>query len=310
MTTGIKIHIIAGATASGKSGLALCIADRLAKKNRNSVIINADSQQIYSDLRILSARPSPEEENRVPHKLYGFLPASESCSAGKWLRFARMEIDWALGQGIQPLIVGGTGLYIKALMEGIADIPEIDPAVRIQATNDYEYMGKDAFAERLRAVDPGFFERLSVYDRQRLLRAYEVWLGTGRSLSWWQAQEVTPAYARDNIRLWQTTLPREILYRQCDERFLTMIEQGAINEVKHLQSLQLPEDMPSMKSVGVKELSAYLRGELSLAEAIEKAQQATRNYAKRQLTWFKNQLTPDMLIEMDKPVTIEPLWFG
>jgi tRNA dimethylallyltransferase len=183
-------------------------------------------------LRILTARPTEEEEARAPHRLYGTMSGSEPCSAGTWLRYAKMEIDWALSQNMTPIVTGGTGFYIRALMEGIAEVPEIDAAVRAQAASDYEAMGKDAFAERLRAVDPEFFTRLKVYDKQRLIRAYEVWLGTGKSLSWWQKQGATPPYARERFEVMKVELPREELYRRCDARFLKMIEQGAVEEVR------------------------------------------------------------------------------
>jgi tRNA dimethylallyltransferase len=280
-----NIKVIAGATASGKSAAALS----LAQKN-NSVIINADSQQVYSDLRILTARPTPEDEGRVPHKLYGIMAADESCSAGKWLRLSRMEIDWARAQGTTPIIVGGTGLYIKALTSGIAEIPDIEESVRAQAESDYAAMGKDAFSERLRAVDPEFFERLKVFDKQRLVRAYAVWLGSGKPLSWWQARELKPPYPAEEIEITKIELPRDELYKRCDARFLKMLEAGALKEVEALMGQNLPETLPIMKTIGVRELSGYLRGECALEQAIEKAQTATRNYAKRQMTWFRHQL--------------------
>ncbi len=284
------IIVIGGPTASGKSGLALSLAQKTAKKNINCVIINADSQQVYKELRILTARPTEAEEALAPHKLYGFLSALESFSAGKWLRMAKMEIDWALSNAVQPIVVGGTGLYLKALLQGIADIPDIAPEVRVQAVNDFAVMGKAAFADRLREIDPGFFARLAVYDRQRLIRAYEVWLGSGRTLSWWQEQGTTPPYAPEKFKLFQIDIPRDALYKRCDMRFELMLGQGAIEEVQLLQTLGIPQDAPSMKSVGIKEISAYLKHELTLEEATANACQATRNYAKRQLTWFKHQL--------------------
>lgn len=292
MTQSIKpnILIIAGATASGKSALALSIAQKTAKENRNSVIINADSQQLYQELRILTARPTPEEEALAPHKLYGIMPAAQPASVGIWLKLARMEIDWARSTGVQPIVVGGTGMYLKALMEGIAEIPDVASEVRQQATRDYEHMGKEAFSERLKTVDPEFFQRLQAYDRQRLIRAYEVWLGTGKPLGFWQTQKAEPAYAKEEFRVKLVDIPRDELYRRCDQRFITMIEQGAIEEVKHLVSLNLSSELPAMKSVGVKELSDYLISKCTIDEAIEKSQQSTRNYAKRQLTWFRNQL--------------------
>ena len=283
MTT--PIHIITGPTASGKSALALSLAQK-----QNGVIINADSQQLYRDLRILTARPTPEEEAQAPHKLYGTLNGQDACSAGQWLNLVRMEIDWARKQGQLPIVVGGTGLYIKALISGIATMPDIPASIRAQAISDYDAMGKDAFADRLKWVDPEFFTRLKTYDRQRLTRAWEVWLGSGKPLSWWHAQPTTPPYPPEDITLQIVTIPREDLYARCNARFETMIGQGAIEEVQQLQSLNLPETVPIMKSVGVPELSAYLRGETTLETAIATAQQATRHYAKRQLTWYRNQL--------------------
>ncbi len=267
------------------------------------VIINADSQQMYRELRILTARPTPEEESRAPHKLYGTITASESCSAGKWLNFAKMEIDWALAQGKLPIVTGGTGLYLKALTQGISDIPDIVPQVRMQAMNDYDAMGKDAFMERLKEVDPGFFTRLKVFDKQRLTRAWEVWLGTGKSLTWWQQKGTTPIYPADYFTVWQADLPRDELYARCNARFSAMIENGAVEEVKRLQP-ELDDGSPLLKIIGVPEISASLRGEVSLENAIEQAQQATRNYAKRQVTWFKNQLEGATLINAASPPSL------
>jgi len=285
MITSAKITIIAGPTASGKSSVALSLAQKTG-----GVIINADSQQMYADLRVLTARPSVADEALAPHKLYGALRAHEACSAGLWLNMAKMEIDWALGQGRQAIVVGGTGLYIKALMQGIAEIPDIDPAVRAQAMNDFEAMGKEAFAARLREIDPAFFERLKVQDRQRLVRAYEVWLGSGKTLSWWQGRAVTPPYAPEHFECFQVAPERATLYRNCDARFEQMLESGALEEVRALMELTLSPSLPIVKTLGVKELSAYLRGDITLEAAKASAQQATRNYAKRQLTWLRNQM--------------------
>lgn len=275
-----KIIIIAGATASGKSARALSLAEQ-----KGGVIINADSQQVYKDLRILTARPSVAEEARAPHKLYGLFPASEVFSAGKWLRLVKMEIDWALAEGKTPIVVGGTGLYLKALMQGIAEIPEIDISVRTQAQNDFEQMGKEAFAERLRAVDPEFFTRLKVQDKQRLIRAYAVWLGSGKPLSFWQQQKTASFYAPEQFALEIVELPREQLYARCDRRVLQMLEEGAVEEVRSLPAGALEQ------VIGVRELTSYINKEIPLDVAISMMQQATRNYAKRQVTWFKNQLS-------------------
>ncbi len=277
-----------GATASGKSAIALSLAQKL-----DGVIINADSQQVYSDLRVLTARPSVEEEAITPHKLYGFLNWDESCSAGKWLTYAKMEIDWARSQGKTPIVVGGTGLYIKALMQGIADIPAVEASVREQVAGDYETMGKEAFSERLRAIDPEFFARLKVYDKQRLCRAYEVWLSSGKTLSWWQSREVTPPYPDGALEITKVEIAREELYARCNDRLHQMVEQGAVDEVKNLlrtTNYELQTTLPITKTIGVREFAAYLRGEVDLAQAIELAQTATRQYAKRQMTWFAHQL--------------------
>ena len=261
----------------------------LAEKT-GGVIINADSQQVYSDLPILTARPSPEDEARAPHKLYGILNADEACSAGKWLKLAKMEIDWALSQGARPIVTGGTGLYLKALLEGIADIPDIPGSVRQQAEQDYDHMGKESFMARLREIDPGFFARLSVYDRQRLIRAYSVWLGSGKTLTWWQERELTPPYAKELFEIQKIMPDRAALYRNCDARFLKMVEMGAVEEVRGFLATAPAPLGGIAKTIGLREFSDYLSGEIPLETAIATAQQATRNYAKRQMTWFRNQL--------------------
>lgn len=291
------IRVIVGATASGKSAAALSLAQKIG-----GVIINADSQQVYADLPILTARPTPEEEATVPHKLYGIMNYDENCSAGKWLRLAKMEIDWARAEGKSPIIVGGTGLYIKSLTKGIAEMPAIDESVRSQAITDYENMGKEAFCARLREIDPEFFVRLAVWDRQRLIRAYEVWLGSGKPLSWWQRREVQPTYPENEIEIINIELPRAELYANCDKRVLQMVEMGAIEEVQNLLTIlpatshQPPTtNFPIMKIIGAREFAAYLNGEISKQEAIEQCQTATRKYAKRQLTWFRHQLPSSFL---------------
>ena len=239
-------------------------------------------------MRILTARPSLEDEARIPHKLYGILGVEENCSAGKWLKYAKMEIDWALAEGKTPIVVGGTGLYIKALTGGIPEMPLIDAGIRTQAISDFEEMGKLAFSERLQAIDPEFFVRLKVQDTQRLIRAYEVWLGSGKTLSWWQNREVIPPYNADALEIIKVELPREELYNRCNLRVEQMIEMGAMEEVANL--LSLPTDLAIWKIIGMREFAAYLRGEMPLPKAIELCQIATRQYAKRQMTWFRNQV--------------------
>lgn len=279
-----SIVIIAGPTASGKSAQALYLAE-----SSGGVIINADSQQLFRDVPTLTARPSKQDEERVPHRLYGILEAHEQPSAGKWLRFAKMEIDWALSQDLLPIVTGGTGLYIKALTEGMAEIPDIDPAVRQQAANDFDAMGKEAFAERLMAVDPEFFTRLKVQDKQRLIRAWEVWLGSGKPLSFWQRQEARPLYPDASFEIIKVELPRDVLYRRCDARFSAMVEHGAVEEVRAILPSVRVED-PLRKVIGFSELAEYIEGRQSLDQSVNQAQRATRNYAKRQMTWLRNQL--------------------
>ncbi len=231
-----------------------------------------------------------EEEAQVAHKLYGALSAHEACSAGIWLRLARMEIDWALAQGRIPVVTGGTGLYLRALMQGIVEVPDVAPVIRAQARSDLEAMGNPAFHGRLAEIDPVLAARLQPGDTQRMLRGYEVWLGTGRPLSAWQEVGATPPYAAEQFEIHKVELPRETLYARCDARLEAMITMGALDEVRDLLALPLPSDAPALRIIGVPEFGAYLRGEIPLNEALTRAQQATRNYAKRQMTWFRHQM--------------------
>jgi tRNA dimethylallyltransferase len=242
--------------------------------------------QVYRELRILTARPTPQDETRVPHKLYGVLQASEICSAARWLTLARIAIDEAWQAGKFPIITGGTGLYIKALMDGLSPIPEIPPEMRKQATVLWETQGARALKER----DPEMATRLKDADQQRHVRALEVLLATGTSLAHWQSLPRIKAYPDATFDVEYVDVPRDILYARCNARFLAMMHAGALEEAKQLQALKLSDDYPAMRAVGVRELCKHLQGKLSLDEAIQAAQQATRNYAKRQVTWFKNQL--------------------
>lgn len=279
------ILIIGGPTASGKSHLAQLVA-----QNRAGVIINADSQQVYADLRILTARPSPEEEAQTPHRLFGVLPGSERCSAARWAELVKEAIDDTLAQGKLPIVVGGTGLYLRTLMEGIAPIPEIPAEVRAEAASLYDEIGGDAFKVTLKTEDPVLGEKLEPGDRQRLIRAWEVVRHTGRPLSDWQQEPATPLYPTEMFRAFKLVPVREALYAKCDERFGQMLDMGASEEVQALLTKQYDPSLPVMKVIGVPELAAYLRGEMTREEAMAKAQQATRNYAKRQLTWFRHQM--------------------
>ena len=277
------VVLVGGPTASGKSALALAVAEAL-----NGIVINADSMQVYAELSILTARPGSAEMMRAPHRLYGVLPAAQRCSAALWQAMALREIEAAHAVGKRAVVVGGTGLYLRALTEGLAPIPAIPAEVRAAAIAMHASVGGHAIHARLAERDPETARRLKPGDTQRLVRAWEVLDATGVPLSRWQAQlPERPPYAFDCVLLLP---PRDALYAACDRRFLGMIDQGALDEARGLAELALPPDLPAMKALGVPELLAHLRGELSLDDAVARAQQSTRNYAKRQLTWFRHQL--------------------
>lgn len=279
-----RITLIAGPTASGKSRLAM---DMAAKSG--AVIVNADSQQLYADLRVLSARPSAADEAEVEHRLYGIADAAEAWSVGRWSRAVLAQLA---DLGDRPvLLVGGTGLYFTALTKGLADIPAIPVEVRdgVEAALDAE--GETVFRRRLAALDPAAADRIEAGDRQRLIRAMSVADHTGRALSDWTAQ-TTPLLAPGTWTGLVVEPDRAALYANCDLRVTQMIEQGALDEVRALLNRHLDPALPAMKAVGVRELAAHLSGETTPGDAIDATRQATRNYAKRQLTWFRNQ-TPD-----------------
>jgi tRNA dimethylallyltransferase len=281
------VVVIAGPTASGKSGLALEIADALTGS-----IVNADSMQVYSDLRILTARPSQADEARVPHLLYGYRDASDMASAADWARDAAAAISTIRKAGRRPIVVGGTGLYLRALMEGIADIPVIDPEVRATARARRAEIGAEAFHRELAERDPEAAARLHVGDSQRVLRAWEVHAGTGRALSAWHRDPVLPPEL--DFRLIVLTPLREELYANCERRFDQMLASGALDEVRGLADRAeregLDPALPIFKALGYPALADHLRGALSLEEARGKTAQQTRNYAKRQMTWLRHQL--------------------
>jgi tRNA dimethylallyltransferase len=280
------ITLIAGPTASGKSRLALELAARTG-----AVIVNADSQQLYADLRVLSARPSAEEEALAEHRLYGVADAADAWSVGRWTRAILPLLETLRAQGRPALIVGGTGLYFTALTKGLADIPDVPIAAREEAGALYDTEGEAAFRLRLTAFDPPTAAAIAPGDRQRLTRAWAVARSTDRSLSDWQASTKPLLEPRTYERI-VVEPDRAALYANCDARVAAMVEQGALDEVQALAARGLDPVLPAMKAVGVREFAAHLAGELPLDAAIEQVRQATRNYAKRQLTWFRNQ-TPD-----------------
>ena len=273
--------LVAGPTASGKSAWALETAERTG-----AVIVNADSQQLYADLRVLSARPSVEDEARAEHRLYGVADAADAWSVGRWSR-AVMEVLADL-DGRPALLVGGTGLYFTALTKGLADIPDVPGEVREAAGQAFDAEGEAAFRQRLAGLDPAAEARIETGDRQRLIRAMAVAEHTGRALSDWTADTtpLLPAGAWTGLVI---EPDRETLYANCDRRVARMVEDGALEEVRALIARNLDPGLPAMKAVGVREFAAHLAGEATLEAALEATRQATRNYAKRQLTWFRNQ---------------------
>lgn len=290
--THAPIIILGGPTASGKSHLATVIA-----KKFDGVIINADAMQVYREIPIITAQPTEEDKKNIPHRLYGALPASEPCSAVKWLGMAKEAIDWVHGQGKVPIIVGGTGLYIHTLLEGLSPIPDIVPKLREEIRSQCKELGNAAFHTLLQQKDPTMAGRLNAGDTQRMVRAMEVIEQTGVSLAEWQ--QMPPVKNYDSACFFPIFIHpiREKLYAQCDGRFLSMLEQGALEEVRALAELSLDPSLPAMKALGVPELLAHLEGKYTREEAITKAQQSTRNYAKRQVTWFKHQLKGALEIE-------------
>ena len=281
------IIVIAGPTASGKSKLAVEMAAALG-----GGVVNADSMQVYRELRVLTARPGPEDEQRAPHRLYGVLPAWERCSAARWREMALA----ALGEGAaRPAVVcGGTGFYIEALLHGLSDMPETAPGVEAAARARRETLGAAGFHREVAARDPELARRVPPGDRQRLLRAWALFEATGRPLSEWQAGP-RPA----PLSAWTVLLdpPRERLNARIEERFRTMLASGALEEADRLRGLD--PDLPAMKALGLPELHAHLAGKIALDEAESRAVHATRRFAKRQRTWFRNRLRPDAVFRQD-----------
>ncbi|WP_417596907.1 tRNA (adenosine(37)-N6)-dimethylallyltransferase MiaA [Novosphingobium aquae] len=283
------LALIAGPTASGKSDLAVRLAKALEAQGRRGVVINADSAQVYADLEILSARPSVYEMQGVEHRLFGEWDGAQACSAADWAERARAEIALAHEHGSVPILVGGTGLYVRTLLDGIAPIPAIDPQVR-EAVRDMP-LGEAALA--LQAEDPQRAARLGPTDSARIRRALEVVRSSGQSLSHWQ-QQVSGGIG-DSVTLHAAILlpDRAWLYGRCDRRFATMLQRGAIDEVVALLARQLSPDLPVMRAIGVPEIVDFLRGTTTLEDVLARGSQSTRNYVKRQITWLRHQPPTD-----------------
>jgi tRNA dimethylallyltransferase len=277
--------LIAGPTASGKSALALALAERLG-----GVVINVDSMQVYRELRVLTARPSREEEARVPHALYGFVPAPEAYSVGRFLIDAEKTVGDARAAGRVPILVGGTGLYFKALLEGLSPIPAVPPPIRAHWRAEARRLGAAGLHRVLAKSDPIMAARLRPSDPQRLARALEVLETTGRSLAEWQAVGGRPLVDADRAIKLVVAVDRPGLYRRCETRFEAMMKSGALEEVARLNALGLDPDLPAMTAHGVPALCAYLAGRLTREAAVDSAKSDTRKYAKRQLTWLRRNM--------------------
>jgi tRNA dimethylallyltransferase len=276
--------LIAGPTASGKSALAMAVAEDLG-----GVVINADSMQVYRDLRIITARPTPEEERRVPHLLFGHVDAAENYSAGRYVADAARTLR-ELPADALAIFAGGTGLYFKALMSGLAAIPPVDPAIRTALRARLEAEGVEALHGQLATRDPVAAARIMPRDRSRILRALEVLEATGRPISDWHREGLPPAIDPNRVIKVFLHPERGELKRRIEGRFEAMLAQGALEEVRALDARHLPETLPAMKAHGVPWLRRHFRGEITLEQAAEGAIMDTRRYAKRQVTWFRNQM--------------------
>ncbi|MEX0841349.1 MAG: tRNA (adenosine(37)-N6)-dimethylallyltransferase MiaA [Xanthobacteraceae bacterium] len=279
--------LIAGPTASGKSALALALAEKTG-----GVVVNADSMQVYRDLRIITARPTPEEEARVPHRLYGHVDAAENYSVGRWCVDAQAALAEAKPAGRLPVLVGGTGLYFKALVQGLAAVPPVPPEIRAAVRGRLKMEGVASLHAELQRRDPATAQRLMPGDRARITRALEVILATGRSLSDWHREGMSPSIdAARAVKIF-LAVDRAELHRRIDARFDAMLAAGALDEVRRLAARKLDPALPAMKAHGVPWLVRHLRGEIGLEEAAEGGKRDTRRYTRRQATWFRNQL-PD-----------------
>lgn len=279
------VAVLSGPTASGKSGLAMMLAEQL-EKSCGATIINADASQLYSDLRLLSARPSAADLNAVPHRLYGVCDGAEAVSVAEWAAMARAEIAITLAAGRLPIIVGGSGLHLETLTKGIAPVPEIHPEIR-EAVRAMET--PDA-ADALLREDTRMAARLGHTDRARVLRALEVVRGTGRSLASWQDAKTGGIADTHDVRGWVVAPPRDVLWARAAARLRLMMAEGALEEVEALMARALDAGLPVMKALGVRPLAESLAGRTSREQALEVTLAATRQYQKRQMTWVRGRL--------------------
>ncbi|MCH2038583.1 MAG: tRNA (adenosine(37)-N6)-dimethylallyltransferase MiaA [Rickettsiales bacterium] len=293
------IIIICGPTASGKTQLSLSIAQK-----HDSVIINADSMQLYQEIPIISAQPTVSEQKTAPHRLFSILSVTDSCSVARWIKLVCAEIDAAHNQNKIPVLVGGTGMYLSSLINGLSEIPSITDTTKEHSRSLLETIGNKAFVERLAEHDPLSAQKLNINDTQRILRAYDVIYQTGKPLSYWQNEGLKTYYEKEQFQSYFVNPPRDILYDRCNKRFDAMLDSGLMDEIRYVHSLKLPHDLTAMKALGLRELLAYLNEEKSYEDAVIQAKTVTRRYAKRQITWFKNQL--DHKAEITDPLTFDP----
>lgn len=283
------VHIIAGPTASGKSAYALDIAQKL-----DGVIINADSLQLYNGLPTLTAQPSADDKELIPHLLYGLTPPDIEITAMDWRKMALAAIDKTIADNKTPIIVGGTGFYIKTLINGLSPIPEVPNEVRILSEDLMDSLGIEKFFEQLKEIDPVIAEKIDRHNRQRLIRAYEVHAHTGQPMSYWQS--LPPVDAPSHLNFIPTLIipEREVLYDRCNHRFDNMIQAGIIEEVRNfddkIMAGKIPFDCALTHALGFKPLQSHIQGEIDLDTAITLSKNETRHYAKRQVTWFKHQM--------------------
>lgn len=296
----LKAITLAGPTAVGKTDVSLKIA-----KSLSGVIINADSMQIYDVLRVVSARPSPDEMGTVPHRLFGVINPAVAYSVADWQNKAMNHAEEAWENGMTPLFTGGTGMYFSSLLEGMSAIPDIDPEIRQKVRDRAATEGSEVLHTELKELDPEIYARLNAGDSQRVCRAMEVVLATKKPLSQWQKENVPGPLKqideKGHVLKIVLQRPREQLYDRINQRFAQMFEGGALEEVQALLNLGLDKNLPSMKALGVPSIAAYLEGEMDKDQAIADAQQQTRRFAKRQMTWFRQQFSDWHVVDVSSP---------
>ncbi len=291
--SGEKKHlvIIAGPTCSGKSELARAMALEF-----NGQIINADSMQVYSDLQVITSRPSNEDLLSIKHKMYGYLDGSKRGNVASWHKLAIKEILNSEEEKNLPIVVGGTGLYLNSLINGISTIPEPTKDIKEYVNEKILKLGLGTIFDELKKIDSVGSKKIKPNDKQRIVRSYEVFLSSGKPLTFWQSKEILKPLRHSKIYNLLVLPEREVLYQMCNHRFDKMIVSGAIEEVAKLKDRCLDPSLPVMNAIGVRELSCFLEGDTPLEDAVSKSKQLTRNYAKRQVTWFKNQFNSSSVV--------------